>query len=1071
MLTTLESLIDGLETHARLGKQIVHRAYLPGQPKDLAAPEPPLPEPLERALAAQGIEALFRHQVDGLDAARAGKDVLITTPTASGKSLVFQLPILEDILAGGTGHALYLFPLKALGQDQRTKLLELARAAGLEDDDSVCAIYDGDTSRGQREKIRARPPRVLISNPDMLHYGILGHADNWADFLGNLRYLVLDELHTYRGIFGTHFHHVLQRLLRLSRKFGGDPRIIASSATAQNATEFAEALSDRSFVSIERSGAPREGRHFLLLQPETSPYTTAMDLFAALIKRDLKTIAFTKARRITELMHSWMGKRYPKLRGRVANYRAGFLATERREIEHRLFTGQLDGVISTSALEMGIDVGGLDACILVGYPGSMMATWQRSGRVGREGRESITALVALPDALDQYLLKRPDEFLNRQCEQLVVRTTIPMIADPHLRCAAAELPLHRERDAHYIETHQPTVEDLISRFELAVDSSGSELHAVSAAPVRDISLRGGGATYTIESTVTGRAIGSVDANRVLRECHPGAMYLHAGRQYLISELDMVHRRARGEPANSDWFTAPLADKHTEILEVEEESTVGPLRAWRGRVRVTERVLGFERKKVIGQEKLGEESLELPPSVMETHALWFAAGREIEDTIRERGEDWMGALHATEHAAISLFPVLALCDRGDLGGISIPYHPQVQSGAVFIYDGHGGAAGVADIGFERLPELLARVADLLDGCDCEDGCPACIHSPKCGNGNRPLDKSGARELVALLLGEHTSELVQNAAEPPPLQLDAEVTPTGMEPSEHDVPERGIYRWQGGRAVLKAGDSRIGHRESLFDLDAPLPEEARSKERHAATVATPDGPPTESLAPPPQARPPAPLSEPSPPASSPKPRRPRIARRRRDRRDIPRAPIPRHIERTVLFDVETRRAAEEVGGWHNLHKLGVALAVTCSMEEGRFSVYLEDQVQGLIDELRAADLVVGFNIIGFDYPVLSGYTGEDFRRTLPSLDLFETVEETIGSRLGLAHLAEATFGSSKSADGLQSIEWYKQGRFDLIEDYCRRDVELLRDLYLFGRREGHVLCTTKEKKVVRIPVDWP
>ncbi len=330
---------------------------------------------------------LWRHQAEGIAAVRRGENVLVTTPTASGKSLIFQVPALEEAARGGPGHGLFLFPLKALGQDQRGKFVRLAEAAGFSPEIAGCEIYDGDTPAAKRAAIRKDFPRVVISNPDMLHLGVLGSWTAWGPFLADLRWIVLDELHTYRGIFGSHFHHVLQRFLRLCRSVGGNPTLIASSATAANAGEFAETLTGRKFHWIAESGAPREGRHLLLFRPEASPYTTALQLFVRLVNAGLKTIVFTKARRITELLYSWLRRQEPGLASRVASYRAGFLAEERRRIERALFDGRLDGVISTSALEMGIDVGGLDACILVGYPGSMMATWQRSGRVGRIGMQ------------------------------------------------------------------------------------------------------------------------------------------------------------------------------------------------------------------------------------------------------------------------------------------------------------------------------------------------------------------------------------------------------------------------------------------------------------------------------------------------------------------------------------------------------------------------------------------------------------------------------------------------------------------------------------------------------------
>src|ERR1700726_5001082 len=465
---TLGGLVEELRQDPRVGSQVVHAAFLPPHLERFGELDPPLPPALAGALARGGVERLWSHQAEGLAAVRERRDVLITTPTASGKSLVFQLPALAEAVAGGPGRGLFLFPLKALGQDQRGKLRRLAADAGLDDEQAGCEIYDGDTPPAKRGAIRKRLPRVLISNPDMLHVGILGHWTSWGPLLADLSWIVLDELHTYRGIFGSHFHHVLQRLLRLCRSVGGDPVLIASSATAANAGQFAAELTGREFHWIAESGAPREGRHLLLVRPDGSPYTAALRLFVRCLDAGLKTIVFTKARRITELLYSWLRRQEPELASRVASYRAGFLPEERRDVERALFTGALDGVISTSALEMGIDVGGLDACILVGYPGSMMATWQRSGRVGRDGRESITVMVAMPDALDQYFLDHPEQFLERPCERLGADPANRQGPRGHLLCAAAELPLEPLQDRRYLERHRDSLEGLLRQGHLLV---------------------------------------------------------------------------------------------------------------------------------------------------------------------------------------------------------------------------------------------------------------------------------------------------------------------------------------------------------------------------------------------------------------------------------------------------------------------------------------------------------------------------------------------------------------------------------------------------------------------------
>jgi DEAD/DEAH box helicase domain-containing protein len=1019
----LVALIEEIRGEAKTGRQLVHAAYLPGSEAKFTELDPPLPAALAGAIERGGAPRLWSHQAEGIAAVRRGEDVLITTPTASGKSLVFQAPVLEEAVRGGAGHALFLFPLKALGQDQRGKFRHLAAEAGLTPGEAGCEIYDGDTPAAARSAIRRDLPRVVVSNPDMLHMGILGHWTGWGPFLADLRWIVLDELHTYRGIFGSHFHHVLQRLLRLCRSVGADPVIIASSATAANASEFAATLTGRRFHWIAESGAPREGRHLLLFRPEASPYTLALQLFVRCLRAGLKTIVFTKARRITELLYSWLRREEPALAARVASYRAGFLPEERRRIEGALFEGRLDGVISTSALEMGIDVGGLDACILVGYPGSMMATWQRSGRVGRAGKESLTAMVALPDALDQFFLDHPEQFLERPCERLVVDPANDPVSRAHLICAAAEMPLSPADDRTYLAAHGDRVGALLRGGHLLEADDTGELYSLRRRPQRAVNLRGTGASYVI---LAGRAmIGTVDAVRALHECHPGAIYLHAGRQYLVHALEREESRVLAEAVEVDYFTSPLTEKETEVLEVLEARTDGPLSAWLGRLKVTERVIGYERKRIHGQEPIDQHPLDLPPVEFETVGLWWAAPRPVEETLRRAGEHFMGALHASEHAAISLFPLLALCDRMDIGGISYSVHPQVGCGAVFVYDGHPGGVGIAARGFADLPDLLGRVRLLIEGCPCETGCPSCIQSPKCGNGNRPLHKEGAARTLRLLLGLEEPAVAWGEA----VALDL-AAPVRKEAREIVAPTPGVETPGSESFALRATPPP--------GLWTPLPD------AHLLPAVLPGDEPA-----PVPIIPIIPLLAIAPPVFRPRTR----------------------VERTVLFDLETLRSATDVGGWGNAHRMGVAIGVVCHLEEGRFEVYPETGVGALCAALRAADLVIGFNIKRFDYRVLAGYTGEDYERLLPTFDLLEDVTSRLGFRIGMGHLAQETLGLGKSADGLQSLEWVRQGRLDLVEQYCRRDVEILRDLYLHGRREKHLFYRDRRRDLrLKFCVDW-
>jgi DEAD/DEAH box helicase domain-containing protein len=960
----IAAFLDGIREHDRLADALRHHERLPWRPAARASQLPPAYRQLDGVaplLAARGIASLYSHQVRALELLEAGRDVVLATPTASGKTLVYNLPVLRALAEDPEARALYLFPLKALEWDQRKGLEADLRAAGLR---GRVAIYDGDTKPGERRKLRERPPNVLITTPDMLHLGILPHHAAWEDFFRRLRCVVVDELHTYRGIFGSHVAQVLRRLDRVARFHGARPRFVGASATVANPGELASGLVGRPFAVVQEDGSPKTERHVLLFRPSGSPYTAAVSLFLLALEQGLRTIAFTKARLVTELMHTWIAEARPELAPRISSYRAGFLPSERREIERRLFSGELLGVVSTSALEMGIDVGGLDVCILVGYPGSQIATWQRAGRVGR-AREAAIALVAMPDALDQYLVAHPKAFFERGFEHAVIDPHNGEIAAAHLPCAAAELPLRPDEPWLAEAPARANLEGLEQTGKLLRSETGDRWFAARRLPHRDVSLRDSGTGFEIveergEPREKPVAVGSIGSARVFAECHEGAIYLHRGRQFLVSELALDEGVVRVRPVRAAFTTRSLSEKETEVLSRERARPCGNLRVVQGRVRVTTRVTGFERRRVHGQEVIATEALDLPPTSFETVGLWLEFPEEIPAAVRADGRHPMGGLHAVEHAALSLFPLFALCDRHDAAGISTVQHPQLRRPAIFLYDAHAGGVGLVASLFERVEALLDATLDLIQHCPCEDGCPGCVHSPRCGNGNRPIDKAAAVQVLRLALARD-----------------------------------------------------------------PLPALAESEAPAAAAPAPP----------------PAPAAAPAPP------------------------PAPR----LVFLDLETQRSAQEVGGWHNAHLMRVAVGVLFDAAGERFESFDEGHVPALLEHLRAADLVVGFNVLRFDYRVLRGYTEEDLS-ALPTFDLCEAVRRRIGFRLGLGHLAAETLGAGKSADGLQSLRWWKEGRVAEIEAYCRRDVELLRDLFAFATDRGFLLFRTRSGERVRIPTPW-
>lgn len=957
----LARFLDALRSEEGLREAFRHHEVLPAHPARCSDAWPARYADLAPALARRGVGALYQHQARALERLDAGADVVLATPTASGKTLVYQLPVLQAARAGEEARALYLFPLKALARDQRDRLRADAEALGLSGDDLV-EVYDGDTPTGRRKRIRERPPRVLITTPDMLHVGILPRHASWRELFATLRWIVVDELHAYRGVFGAHVAQVLRRLLRVAAHHGARPRIVAASATIANPGELAGALAGRPFDVIEADGAPRPPRHVLLLNPSGSPYTAAARLFRLATGLGLRTIAFTKARRVTELIHQWVVEAEPALRGRISSYRAGFLPEERREIERGLFSGELVGVISTSALELGIDVGGLDVCLLVGYPGSQMATWQRAGRVGR-AQPGAVVLVAQPDALDQYLVAHPRVLFERDVEHAVVDPHNADIAAAHLPCAADELPLRAGEGWLAEPGAAENLRALEEAGRLLRSEAGSEWFAARRLPHRDVDLRQAGASYAIEldgpEGERPEVIGTIGAGRVFAECHEGAVYLHRGRQFLVRELDVEAQRVKVRAVDVPFFTRALSEKETEILARDAARPAGHFRLARGRVRVTTRVTGFERRRIHGQDLLGTEPLALPPTAIETTGIWLEIPDEIPAALRAAGLHPMGGLHAVEHAVLGLFPLFALCDRHDVGGITTLAHPQVGRAAIFLYDGHAGGLGLATSLFDRIETLLEATHERIRDCACETGCPACVHSPKCGSGNRPIDKPAAERALRLLLAHE------------PLPALAASAP-----------------------------------------DAPAPE-------------APAAPALAAVAPPPP--------------------------------------------RLVFFDLETQRSAEEVGGWHNAHLMRVALAVTWDAAAERFETFREGDVHALLARLAAADLVVGFNVLGFDYRVLRGYTDRELER-LPTFDVLDAVRERIGFRLPLGHLAEENLGVAKGGDGLQSLQWWREGRIAEIEAYCQRDVALLRDLFERARAQGHLLFRTRDGERVRIPTPW-
>jgi DEAD/DEAH box helicase domain-containing protein len=691
----------------------------------------PLPETLA---AAAGVDRLYTHQRAVWDAAGRGEHVLVSTGTASGKTLAFNLPVLDAIARDPKVRALYLYPTKALAQDQ-FRTLSGSAVPRLRP-----AIYDGDTPTEQRRQIRTWA-NVILTNPDMVHVGLLPNHDRWGDVLANLRYIVVDEAHVYRGVFGSHVANVLRRLKRLARIYGSDPQFLLASATVSNPGELTAALLGEGVTVVGEDGAPRAERTIVLWNPalqnadlglRNSSLAEAAKLQAAFVERGLRTLTFAKSRKAAELIHRFTADRLGD-DAHLSPYRAGYTAHERRAIEQRLLDGDLLGVSATNALELGIDVGLLDAVISVGFPGTIASLRQQWGRAGRRG-SGVAVLIATEDGLDQFFMREPDKLLGRRVEAAILDHANPRVLAGHVRAAAYEAPLGGGDPPEYLAAAHadPELKETPAGFVWA----GRE-H-----PAARIALRATDPdAFTIVDATTGDVLGLVERSRAYTTVHEGAVYLHRGESYLVRELDLTTLHAVVEPFSGNWYTQAKEETMTSIVEPRRvEWRLGMELAF-GEIEVTEQVVAYERRTVTGQERIELVELVLPPTTFTTEAIWYLPEAGHLEGL-EAMPRLLGTLHAAEHAMISLLPLWAMCDRWDIGGLSTNIHPQTGRPTVFIYDGHAGGVGLTERGFEEFEGWVRDTAELLAGCPCSDGCPSCVQSPKCGNLNDLLDKAGA-----------------------------------------------------------------------------------------------------------------------------------------------------------------------------------------------------------------------------------------------------------------------------------------------------------------------------------------
>jgi DEAD/DEAH box helicase domain-containing protein len=709
-----------------------------------------VPGQVRADLARTGIAAPYAHQGDAANLAWSGTDVAISTGTASGKSLAYMLPVLSAIGSDRTAPAtaIYLAPTKALARDQLRRW-EAHRLPGLR-----LAAYDGDTPPQERRWAR-RHATVVVTNPDMVHAGILPNHDAWQSFLKRLRFVVVDEFHAYRGLFGAHLAAVLRRLLRVADHYGSCPVVVGASATVEDPAATLTTLTGRAAAAVSVGGAPRPGTDLFLVPPgERGVIASAAGLLAGLVGDGVPTLAFVRSRRAAEVLASAAGDILgaPGADGPIASYRSGYLPEERRDIEHRLRTGGLLGVAATSALELGIDITGLDAVLVAGWPGTRSALLQRIGRAGRTDRRALAVYLADSDPLEAHLVRHPQQLVGA-AEGLVVDQANPTVLAPHLCATAAEVPIN---DSDAVRWFGPGAGRLLpllgERGLLRRRAQGwfwtSDDRAVDLADLRGI----GADPVAVVEPGTGRLVATVDRAAADRTVHAGAVYTHLGVDHLVLELDLEQGLARVERTALPYRTTAQSVADLRIIEVLSARRCGAARMCLGSVEVASRVVGFLKRRISTGEVLGHEPLDLPARVLRTKAVWWEVGDDLLLSAAIGDADVAGTVHAVEHAAIGMLPLFALCDRWDIGGLSTAAHPDTGGAAIFIHDGHPGGAGFAERGYTAAEPWLAATLRTVAECACQQGCPSCVQSPKCGSGNEPLDRAGAVRLLAALVAD-------------------------------------------------------------------------------------------------------------------------------------------------------------------------------------------------------------------------------------------------------------------------------------------------------------------------------
>jgi len=749
------AFLQAIKDAPEYAAQIAHVRELPAREARFRDLDHELHPKVQQVLAELHIDQLWEHQAEAIDLALDGENVVVVSATASGKTLCYTIPIAEQLYSRPVSRALLVYPTKALAQDQLHKL------AGFGAGHSFTAeTYDGDTPGNQRRRIK-KEAHVVLTNPDMLHVGIMPYHHTWADFFRHLKFVVLDEVHIYRGVFGSHTANVIRRLRRIAAQYGADPQFVCCSATIANPLELSEKLTGLRFKLVDRDGSPQGRRLFAMWNPplldekradRRSTNLEAADMVVKLMRMGVRSICFTLARVQAELILSYVRQNLAgtNLADTIMAYRGGYLPAERREIERKLFDGELLSVTSTTALELGVDIGGLDAAILAGYPGSVASTWQQAGRAGRGRQESLAILMAVSGGINQYIMQNPEFLFDASSEHALIDPHNRFIVGGHLLCAAYELAI-RDADRELFGDEMEDILEVLAEHRFVTKRTAWYWIDADTYPAGQVSIRSaGGAAYDIVLRQEGeddRLLGTIDDATAFNIVHEGAVYLHAGVTYLVEELDIEDRIAYVRPADVDYYTIAMQISEVRLGEIDAEKQLphgGSIRL--GEMAVKSAVIGYWKRKQVTEQDLGREDLQLPPSSYDTVGLSMKLSAEDVRDLQESGHDVMGSIHALEHAMIQLLPLVALCDPHDIGGCANSTHPDLAAPGIFIYDGYPGGVGICEAAFNRVGELLQATVQTIASCPCESGCPSCVQAADCGDNNEPIDKQGALELA-------------------------------------------------------------------------------------------------------------------------------------------------------------------------------------------------------------------------------------------------------------------------------------------------------------------------------------